>query len=272
MWLLIELLALSAKHPSPHSTADIVVKAGAQIHFDRSIPMGWWYQNAYLNWETSTFRVFERFVDDDSIVLDVGAWIGPTCLWFAHKARHTVCLEPTPAAFNSLQRNLQQNMAYLREDAVHLVNAALSDTKQAALMTNRGDSMDQLALARRRRRLSATAHVSVTTIGDLERTYPILSRATFVKVDTEGFERRIMPALEDSGWLARCKPVLLLSLHPMYTSVVNVERAVNATRSIFPYVWEMDMRTPFDFVKHRRRGYRGGKGLSLIGTWQHLSK
>ena len=108
------------------STANIVVKAGAQIHFDPSIPMGRWYQNAYLSWETSTFRVFERFVDDDSIVLDVGAWIGPTCLWFAHKARHTVCLEPTPAAFNSLQRNLQQNMAYLREDAVHLVNAALS--------------------------------------------------------------------------------------------------------------------------------------------------
>ena len=182
-----------------------------------------------------------------------------------------MCLEPTPAAFNSLQRNLQQNMAYLREDAVHLVNAALSDTKQAALMTNRGDSMDQLALARRRRRLSTTAHVSVTTIGDLERTYPILSRATFVKVDTEGFERRIMPALEDSGWLARCKPVLLLSLHPMYTSVVNVERAVNATRSIFPYVWETDMRTPFDFVQHRRRGYRGDEhgGISLIGTWQH---
>ena len=83
----------------------------------------------------------------------------------------------------------------------------------------------------------------------------------------------IMPSLEDSGWLARCKPVLHLSLHPMYTSATNLERAVNATRNVFPYVWETDMRTPFDFVKHRRSGYRGIEhgGISLIGTWQQLT-
>ena len=253
-----------------------VVKAGARIHVDPSALGQRWFWHDYPNWEPSTFRVFERFVSDDSIVLDVGAWIGPTCLWFAHKARHTVCLEPTQAAFNALRSHLQQNMAYLRADAVHLVNAALGDTKQTALMTNRGDSMDRLALARRRLRRLSTARenlVNVTTISDLERTHPFLSRVTFVKVDTEGFERRIMPALEDSGWLARCKPVLHLSLHPIFTSAKNLESAVNATRRVFPYVWETDMRTPFDFVKHRRRGYRGFEhgGTSLIGTWQQLT-
>lgn len=103
------------------------------------------------------------------------------------------------------------------------------------------------------------------------RAYPTLSRATFIKVDTEGFERRIMPALE--GWLVRCKPVLFLSLHPLMTSVQNLERAVNATRRVYPYLWEADMRTPFNFVKHRRQGYRGyaHHGLSLIGTWEGLT-
>lgn len=253
-----------------------MVKAGARIYFDPSARRQEWFRHEYPYWEASTFRVFERFVSADSIVLDVGAWIGPTCLWFAHKARHTVCLEPTQAAFNALRSHLQQNVAYLRADAVHLVNAALGDTKQTARMTNRGDSMDRLALARRRLRRLSTARenlVNVTTISDLERTHPFLSRVTFVKVDTEGFERRIMPALEDSGWLARCKPVLHLSLHPMYTSAKNLERAVNATRRVFPYVWEADMRTPFDFVKHRRSGYKGIEhgGLSLIGTWQQLT-
>ena len=187
-----------------------------------------------------------------------------------------MCLEPTQAAFNALRSHLQQNMAYLRPDAVHLVNAALGDTKQTALMTNRGDSMDRLALTRRRLRRLSTAKenlVNVTTISELERTHPFLSRATFVKVDTEGFERRIMPSLEDSGWLVRCKPVLHLSLHPIFTSAKNLESAVNATRRVFPYVREPDMRTPFDFVKHRRSGYKGIEhgGLSLIGTWQQLT-
>jgi FkbM family methyltransferase len=250
-----------------------VLRAGARIHVDPNALGQRWFWYDYPNWEPSTFRVFERFVSDDSIVLDVGAWIGPTCLWFAHKARHTVCLEPTQVAFDALRSHLQQNMAYLRPDAVHLVNAALGDIKQTALMTNRGDSMDQLALTRRRLSMIRGNLVNVTTISELERTHPFLSRATFVKVDTEGFERRIMPSLEDSDWLARCKPVLLLSLHPMYTSTHNLERAVNATRNVFPYVWETDMRSPFDFVKHRHNSYRGMEhgGISLVGSWQQLT-
>ena len=62
-------------------------------------------------------------------------------------------------------------------------------------------------------------------------------------------------------------------LHPLMTSVQNLERAVNATRRVYPYLWEADMRTPFNFVKHRRQGYRGyaHHGLSLIGTWEGLT-
>ena len=85
----------------PVPSAFSVVKAGARIYFDPSARRQEWFRHEYPYWEASTFRVFERFVSADSIVLDVGAWIGPTCLWFAHKARHTVCLEPTQAAFNA---------------------------------------------------------------------------------------------------------------------------------------------------------------------------
>ena len=143
-----------------------VVKAGVRIHFDPSSHMSSWYVKDYSGWEARTFHIFQRFVRNDSIVLDVGAWIGPTCLWLAHTARHTVCLEPTPAAFTALQRNLQRNTD-LRPDAVHLVNAALSNQKEVAPMTNAGNSMDQLALARRR--LAESKMVDVTTIDELER-------------------------------------------------------------------------------------------------------
>lgn len=153
------------------SNSSSVLKAGVRIYYDvHSQWLGSWYATKYATWERGTFRVFERFVQNDSIVLDVGAWIGPTCLWLAHKARHTVCLEPTTTAFTALQRNLQQNTD-LRPHAVHLVNAALSNTQQVAVMTNSGDSMDQLALERRRRLSQRKTSVNVTTItiDDLER-------------------------------------------------------------------------------------------------------
>ena len=156
--------APSSATSSPRS----ILKAGVRIQYDAHSLLSSWYDTRYTDWEPDSFLVFQRFINDDSIVLDVGAWIGPTCLWLAHRAKYTVCLEPTPAAFAALQRNLQQN-TNLRPDAVQLVNSALSDTKQVAAMTNFGNSMDRLDLARRRLSQSNMTHVDVTTVEELER-------------------------------------------------------------------------------------------------------
>ena len=268
-----------------------VTKAGVTIRYDPYQPHSGFFSAGFAHgWEDSTFAVFRRFVNNASVVLDIGAWIGPTALWFAKVARHVVALEPTEAAFRELKRNLDTNVD-IAPGTIDIVNAGMSDRSQTAGMSNRGDSMDQLELERRRRerrrllqmpringtnerRLLQKINVRVTNIADLEEQYPILREVSFVKVDTEGFERRIMPALHT--WLKERKPVVFLSLHPMYTSISNVSKAVAVMRDVFPFVWESDMRSPFDYAGHHGRGYQGDTkshgGVDMLGTWHDITK
>ena len=76
-------------------------------------------------------------------------------------------------------------------------------------------------------------------------------------------------------WLMHRRPTLYLSLHPMYASHSQVNRAVEVVRRIYPYVWEGRIMQsgakmiPFDFEKHNRSHYKGGDhgGTDLLGTF-----
>ena len=265
-----------------------VQKGAAAVYFNRSLPQArFWGQ--YAAWERDTFRVVSRLVGAESTVLDIGGWIGPTSLWFAHVAKYTVALEPTSAAFAELSANLAVNRPHLpRGSSIELVNAGMSHTAGEANMSNRGDSMDRLELERRRRRLQEEARapakaapakaakaalrasVRLVTIADLEARYPQLAHTTFVKVDTEGFERHIVPAL--GAWLGKRKPTLFLSLHPIFTSQANLLRVMAVVRQTFPFVYECDMVTRFRYQYHSSTGFRGAahRGVDVVASFKAL--
>ena len=126
--------------PTPTTMArrvPAVTKAGVVIKYDPYQPHSGFFLGAFArNWEDSSFAVFRRFVNNSSVVLDIGAWIGPTALWFAKVARHVVALEPTEAAFRELKRNLDINVE-IAPGTIDLVNAGMSDRSQTAGMTTR---------------------------------------------------------------------------------------------------------------------------------------
>jgi hypothetical protein len=61
------------------------------------------------SWEPYTFATFSQLVDAETYVIDFGAWIGPTALFLASRAKKVVALEPDPAAFVELQLNAALN-------------------------------------------------------------------------------------------------------------------------------------------------------------------
>lgn len=165
-----------------------------------------WERVASGAWEPETFRVYDRYVDARTTVLDVGAWIGPTALYAAHLARKVYAFEPDPRAFAELQANAACNPAL----AVEPVNAAVGLAEGTARLKVRGapgDSMSSLIYARAGegydvRALRLDAFVEARGVeGPL-----------FVKVDVEGFEYALVPALRP---LLTGRPaVLYLSTHP----------------------------------------------------------
>ena len=69
-----------------------------------------WRKAAAGKWEPETFAVLNAHLGPDRDYLDIGAWIGPTVLYGARKARRVVALEPDPVAFRALSWNIELNV------------------------------------------------------------------------------------------------------------------------------------------------------------------
>ena len=59
------------------------------------------------------FSVFDSNIDEQTLFIDVGGWIGSTSLYAAQIAKKTLILEPDPIAFKRLKGNLGLNLNIL---------------------------------------------------------------------------------------------------------------------------------------------------------------
>jgi len=165
-----------------------------------------WRKAGAGSWEPGTFRVLSDHLDDAHDYLDIGAWIGPTVLFGARKARHVWCFEPDPTAFRALAWNIELNG--LRN--VSAFAAALSQDVGVARMASfggeAGDSMTSLLNA------GADHGNDALTIGwDQFAGAVDLSAVSLVKMDVEGAEFDVLPTL--IPWLTAQRPALFLSTH-----------------------------------------------------------
>ncbi len=176
-----------------------------------------WRKASAGKWEPETFAVLDAHLDAQHDYLDIGAWIGPTVLYGAARARRVYCFEPDPVAFRYLAWNLELNAV----QNVSAFSAALSQgvgiARMASFGGEAGDSMSSL--------LHDGAHGSdVVTLGweDFAAAAD-LSRVSLVKMDIEGAEFDVLPSL--LPWLKAQRPALYLSTHaPFLDAETRLER------------------------------------------------
>ena len=180
-----------------------------------------WRKASAGAWEPETFAVLDQFLSSDSDYLDIGAWIGPTVLYGARKARHVWCFEPDPTAYRHLAWNLDLNDI----NNVSAFGVALSDqfgvARMASVRGEPGDSTSSL--------LHDGAHGSdaLTIAWDQFEAANDLSAVSLVKMDIEGAEFFVLPTL--LPWLEKHRPTLLLSLH---APLLNPEERVTKVKSL----------------------------------------
>lgn len=170
-----------------------------------------WRRTTAGRWEPETFAVLDTHLQAERDYLDIGAWIGPTVLYAAKKARHVWAFEPDATAFRHLAWNIELNGL----TNVSALPVALSDRTGVARMASfggeAGDSMTSLLNAQ------AAGGADVVTLGwgaflaDTD-----LSAVSLVKMDVEGAEFDLLPAL--LPWLRTQRPTLYLSTHAPYLS------------------------------------------------------
>ncbi|MEX0317279.1 MAG: FkbM family methyltransferase [Ruegeria sp.] len=164
-----------------------------------------WRKASTGNWEPETFAVLDRYLSPDRDYLDIGAWIGPTVLYGARKARHVWCFEPDPTAYRHLAWNLDLNSI----QNVSAFGVALSEgfgvARMASVRGEPGDSTSSL--------LHDGAHGTDALTIDWDRFAGSidLSGVSLVKMDIEGAEFSVLPTL--LPWLREHRPALYLSTH-----------------------------------------------------------
>lgn len=170
--------------------------------------LGFWRAAAKGNWEPETFIILSKFLNPDSLYLDIGAWIGPTVLYAAKRCKKVICFEPDPIAFRHLIANLNNNNIH----NVSPFNLALSDQmsiqKMASFGGQLGDSMTSLLKSSPDTSPGFDAFVlDWQTALKLFR----LDEVDMVKIDIEGGEFSLIPEMED--YFKKHKPIVWLSLH-----------------------------------------------------------
>ena len=165
-----------------------------------------WRRAAAGNWEPETFAVLGEHLSRDRDYVDIGAWIGPTVLFGARRARHVWCFEPDPTAF----RFLAWNIALNRLDNVSPFAVALSEgfgvARMASFGGEAGDSMTSLLNS------GGAGGSDALTIGwDAFAGAVDLGAVSLVKIDIEGAEFSVLPTL--IPWLKVHRPALYLSTH-----------------------------------------------------------
>lgn len=128
-------------------------------------------------------------VEDDDVVIDVGAFIGAFSLGTADRAKKVIAVEPGEKSAECIRRN-----AYIQSvQNICVINKAMSDEQSTVTLNLSRDPTDHSIIAPDTR-VSGSTTVSSTTI---DKVYEISNhiKIDFLKIDAEGAEPEVI-----SGW------------------------------------------------------------------------
>lgn len=164
------------------------------------------------NWEKPTYDILDACVDENTICLDFGAWVGPTVLYEAPRARKVIAFEPDPAAADELEANIALNPEIA--DKVTVLRKAVwtqAGEQTMSAKTAQGDSMSSFV------HKDADVTWSVECIG-IEEIAAMIgpNDKLFIKMDIEGAEYDVAPLL--APLLDRPEIDVFISFHPRFAA------------------------------------------------------
>lgn len=242
----------------------VVVKNGVKINISANIPLllKEWFHTDYQSWENSTFQVLEYFLNSKKSSLDIGAWVGATVLYSAKLSKKVYAFEPSPKALKVLLENVAVSPD---KDKIVIIPAALTANRGTAVLHSK-DLINSAATLTTNSNVSMddSAIVNTVTIDCVEKDYN-LDDINFIKMDIEGYENVVFPALEPL--IKKNRISMLMSVHPWLMSENDIKTLLSRCRATFPYLYHIDMITSFSYPSHFVDEHGG---FELIGTFDRL--
>jgi FkbM family methyltransferase len=198
---------------------DAVVRAVRQgsVSFTVEVRPGQRFWDDYeTGWERCTVAIFEERLGPGTRYLDLGAFIGPTVLYAAALGCEVAALEPDPAVFAELERNVAVNPELAPRIRLSPAALALADGR-TELHVGIGSLASLLGEGKTVEVPTISPETLAEQVGELD----------FVKIDVEGAEYLFLPRLVAA---LRGKPAIYLSTHPGH--LLDRHSALSLLRSI----------------------------------------
>jgi FkbM family methyltransferase len=172
--------------------------------------IGFWRIVNRGGFESDFFPILDEYLDDTSVLCDLGAWIGPVSMYASAICKKVYAFEPDPVAYPYLIRNLKLNSINNVIPDQRAVAPIDGRKKMASFGGNLGDSMTSMIHVTDEKESVLVETVRWDTW--LKSVKP--GKISAVKMDIEGGETEVIPDM--LPWLKSEKPILFLSVHGAY--------------------------------------------------------
>jgi len=153
------------------------------------INLNFW-KNNYLNWEKETFEIFDKLLVKSKIFIDIGGWIGTTCIYAAKKSKWAYVVEADTTSFKYLSKNCELNT-----NNITLINKAIFNIDNKDISFGKNEYISNSTFNESMSQIQINKTITIDTIIN---TYNIdLNNISLIKVDIEGGEENIMNELNN---------------------------------------------------------------------------
>ena len=163
------------------------------------------------SWEPCSFDILDKFLDKDSIFIDLGAWNGVLSIYASKIAKLVYSFEPDPVAYRNLCQNIISN------DIKNIIynHKGVSDEEgvQKLYIRSSGDSVSSL-IDRQQEHYIANEIIEINTIKISKFLLDNNIIPTLIKMDIEGGE--IFVIEEMKKYIREYKPMMYISFHSMW--------------------------------------------------------
>jgi FkbM family methyltransferase len=196
------------------------------IEDDNADPnLGFW-KDTFPHWESDTFKVFDKLLNPNKIFIDIGAWIGTTCIYGSKKSKYVYAIEADNKSFTDLCKNIKlnsENIMPINRAIFNVDDQEITFGKNKFLGNSKlNDSTSQIYL-NSDVVTADTYSVKTISISRLLNMYSILpSDVSLIKVDIEGSEEYILDQLYQLH--SEASVPLYISFHYSWWNDKNLDR------------------------------------------------
>tara|TARA_B100001093_G_C26848153_1_gene1023829 strand:+ start:957 stop:1766 length:810 start_codon:yes stop_codon:yes gene_type:complete len=207
------------------------------------------------NYETENYKLFDKLIKKNDIVLDIGACVGKTALYLSKLSTQVYAFEPNSFHFNSLKKNIYLNNI---KNIIGLNCGLLNETgtKRFYNADNANSSFYIEAMPWNKHEMFS---VNVIDFHTFDKLYFKDNNINFVKIDIEGGEIDLIPHI--FPLIKKYKPFVLISLHESIVGYDKINNLVKYLLNNFPYCYETNLT---DFTLKKEYMYGDHSGCDIL--------